>query len=440
MSAPPALPTLRGAPVVGLWPALARDLLDVLERVRAIEGDLVRLDTPGGRPLLVAKHPRDIRRVLVDNAANGARTPFHDRLRAAVGNGLLTSEGEIWTRQRRKLQPLFNADALASYTAMMGACARDIVARWRRAGAGAEIEVERDLSALAMAIVGRALFGDDAEHDDIFEAVAVAKAEVARRQFWPLQPPRWAPAPGKRRLDAALARLDAEIETIRRAAARRDGGLVGRLARDGDVSPQLIRDEAMIFFLAGHETSAAALAWAVDLLARHPEAQAALAHEARTVVADDAQETTAELLDALPLTRAVVEETLRIYPSAPWFSRRLLAADTIAGVEVPAGALVMVSPWLTHRDPRWWPEPERFRPERFTPKAPKPAPMSYFPFGGGPRTCIGLGFARMEMTVALALIARAFRLEPTAGPPPRPRAEITLRPETPIRLKVFPRV
>jgi len=131
--------TLRGAPVVGLWRDLARDVLGVLERVRAVDGDLVRLATPGGRPLLVAKHPRDIRRVLVENAANGGRTRFHDRLRVALGNGLLNSEGEVWERQRRKLQPLFHAGALASYTAMMGACTRALVARWRAAGAGAVV-------------------------------------------------------------------------------------------------------------------------------------------------------------------------------------------------------------------------------------------------------------------------------------------------------------
>jgi len=430
--------TLRGAPVVGLWRDLARDVLGVLERVRAVDGDLVRLATPGGRPLLVAKHPRDIRRVLVENAANGGRTRFHDRLRVALGNGLLNSEGEVWERQRRKLQPLFHAGALASYTAMMGACTRALVARWRAAGAGAVVEVERDVFGLAMAIVGRALFGDEADHGDISEAVAVAKTEVARRQFWPVQPPRWMPAPGKRRLDAALGRLDAEVATIQRAAGNRDGGVVGRLTRDGDVPAALVRDEAMSFFLAGHETSAAALAWAVHLLATHPEVQTALAQEARAVIDDDAA-TTADVLDRLPLARAVAEETLRLYPTAPWFSRRLRAADTIGGVEVPAGALVIVSPWLTQRDPRWWPEPERFRAERFAPHAPKPGPMTHFPFGAGPRTCIGLGFARMEMIVALALIVRELELTPSDDPPPRPRAEITLRPEPALRLVVSPR-
>jgi len=166
--------------------------------------------------------------------------------------------------------------------------------------------------------------------------------------------------------------------------------------------------------------------------------QTALAQEARAVIDDDAA-TTADVLDRLPLARAVAEETLRLYPTAPWFSRRLRAADTIGGVEVPAGALVIVSPWLTQRDPRWWPEPERFRAERFAPHAPKPGPMTHFPFGAGPRTCIGLGFARMEMIVALALIVRELELAPSDDPPPRPRAEITLRPEPALRLVVSPR-
>ena len=200
--------TLRGAPVVGLWRDLARDVLDVLERVRAVDGDLARLATPGGRPLLVAKHPRDIRRALVENAANGGRTPFHDRLRVALGNGLSNSEGMVRERRRRKLQPLFHAGAP--------------VARWRAAAAGAVVEVERDLSGLAMAIVGRALFGDDADHGDICEAVAVAESEVARRQFRPVQPPRRMPAPGERRPAAAAARRD--------HAAARAGAAAGGVA------------------------------------------------------------------------------------------------------------------------------------------------------------------------------------------------------------------
>ena len=431
MSRLAAVPVLRGAPVVGLWPALVRDVLAVLDRAGAVEGDLVRLATPGGPPLLVAKHPRDVRRVLVDNARNYGRTPFHDRLKIALGDGLLNSEGALWTRQRRHLQPLFHARALDGYAEMMAARSRTLAERWRAAGAGAVVEAERDLSELALGIVSRALFGDEADHGDISDAVAVAKAEVARRQFWPLDPPRWLPVPGKRRLDAALARLEAEVRTIRADAAARDGGVVGALTRAGDVAPELVRDEAMSFFLAGHETSAAALAWAVHLLATHPEVQAEAAADARAV--DDGVDP-----ERHPVVRAVVEEALRLYPAAPWFARRLRAPDTLAGAEVPAGALLIVSPWLTQRDARWWPEPTAFRSARFAPDAPKPAPLSYFPFGAGPRTCIGMGFARLEMTLALAAVLRAVHLAP-AGDPPRPRAEITLRPERALRLAVTPR-
>lgn len=427
--------TLKGAPVVGLWPALARDVLDVLECVRATAGDLVRLATPGGPPLLVVKHPRDIRRVLVDNAANYGRTPFHDRLKIALGDGLLNSEGALWARQRRRLQPLFHARALDGYAAMMAARSRALAERWRPAGAGAVVEAERDLSHLALGIVSRALFGDEADHGDISEAVAVAKAEVARRQFWPVNPPPWLPAPGKRRLDAALARLDAEVATIQRHAAARDGGVVGSLTRAGEVPAKLVRDEAMSFFLAGHETSAAGLAWAVHVLASEPAVQEAVAAEAVAVRGARA----AVDPDRLPLTGALVEETLRLYPPVPWFARRLLAADRLADVEVPAGAIVMVSPWLTQRDDRWWPQPLAFRLARFAPDAPKPAAMTYFPFAAGPRTCIGMGFARLEMTLALAAILGQVRLAPADDQPPTPRAEITLRPQPPLRVAVSPR-
>ncbi len=223
--------TRKGAPVVGLWPALARDVLDVLERLRATAGDLVRLATPGGPPLIVVKHPRDIRRVLVENAPAYGRRPFHDRLKIALGDGLWNSEGALWTRQRRRLQPLLHARALAE--------------RWRAAGAGAVVEAERDLSHLALGIVSRALFGDEADHGDVSEAVAVAKAEVARRQFWPVNPPpaRARPPrrhrgadgrhrggeplahPARRPLVAAAARVPLGALRRRRAQAGGDDGL-----------------------------------------------------------------------------------------------------------------------------------------------------------------------------------------------------------------------
>jgi cytochrome P450 len=242
------------------------------------------------------------------------------------------------------------------------------------------------------------------------------------------------PAPGKRRLDAALGRLEAEIAIIQRRSAEHGGGVVGSLVRDGDVPDDLVRDEAMTFFLAGHETSAAGLAWAAHLLATHPEVQEAAAGEAGAVDDVDASD-----LGRLAGVRAVAEEALRLYPAVPWWARRLVGPDTLADVELPAGALVIVTPWLTHRDPRWWPDPLAFRVERFLPGAPKPQPMAYFPFGAGPRTCLGMGFALLEMTIALAAILRAVRLEPSDDAPPLARAEISLRPQDPLRLTVTPR-
>jgi len=432
------VPTLSGAPVLGLWPALARDILAVLEEVRGVEGDLVRLATPGGPPLLVAKHPRDIRRIVVDNAEAYGRTPYNQRLKIALGDGLFTSEGTLWGRQRRRLQPLFHARVLKSYAPMMASRTGELVASWRDAATrGAIVEAERDLSHLAMTIVGDALFGDETEHGAVFDAVADGRAELARRMFWPIAPPRWVPVPGKRRLDTALGQLEAEIAHIHSLAGHENTGLVGQLTRDGEMPAALVRDEVMTFFLAGHETSAAALAWAVHLLAVHPEVQAELAEEVRAVFQGGDVES-AHAVERLLRVRAAVDETLRLYPAGAWLSRRLLAADTLAGVDVPAGALVILSPWLTQRDARWWGDPVAFRPERFGPDAPKPAPMSYFPFGAGPRICIGMGFARMEMTIALALILKDLRLHPD-GEPPRPRAEITLRPTPSLRLRVSPR-
>jgi cytochrome P450 len=200
---------------------------------------------------------------------------------------------------------------------------------------------------------------------------------------------------------------------------------------------RLLRDEAMTTLLAGHETSAVGLAWTLHLLARHQDVAGEVRAEARATFGDDGP--SAEAAGALVQTRAVVNEAMRLFPPVPWFGRRARAPDELLGRPIPAGAIVLCSPWLLHRDPRWWADPLTFDPGRFEGERNKTRrPWSFLPFGGGPRSCIGLNLAMTEMTVALAMIVRDFDLVPTNDPTPRPEALVTLRPSGPLRVTLEP--
>lgn len=434
----PAAPVLGGGlPVLGLLPALARDPLAVFAHARAL-GDVVRLPVPGRHPLFLLAGPAQVRHVLQDNHANYLRTPFHDRLKSVLGEGLLTSEGALWQRQRRLLQPAFRAERIRGFVAAMGTAAAELAAAWEAAAAaGRVLDVSREMSDLALGIVVRCMFGREARGGDVAIAEAVHEAQdwVAKR-FWSVLPD-WTerlPTPANRRFRRALGVLDGVVDRIvaaRLAAGEAGDDLLGMLLAaqaeaGGALDARQVRDEVMTMLLAGHETSAAVLTWTWHLLGRHPEVADAMAEEARLVLGGRALPGPEDLA-RLDLVRAVVQEAMRLYPPAAWFGRLAAAPDRIDGFAIPAGAILAVSPWLVQRDPRFWPDPERFDPGRFGPGT-RPAPYTWFPFGGGPRTCIGNHFAMTEMLAVLAVLVPRLRLRHASDAPVRPELLVTLRP------------
>ena len=430
-------PRLRGGvPLLGLLPALGRDPLGVFERARAL-GDVVRLPVPWRHPIFVLTDPAAVRQALQENHANYRRTPFHDKLKAVMGEGLVTSEGALWRRQRRLLQPAFRAERIRRFVGTMAAVSVGLAERWEAAaGSGRVLDVSREMSDLTLDIAVRCMFGSEQRGGDA--AIGAAVQEVQHwlsGRFWSLAPA-WTerlPTPANRRFRRALAGLDAAVGRIvaRRLAAGEAGDdLLGMLLAAEDegagVDARQVRDEVMTMLLAGHETSAAALTWTWHLLARHPEAAEAVRGEAARVLGGRAAPEARDL-GRLEATGAVLQEAMRLYPPVPWFGRLAAAPDRIGGHAIPAGSLLALSPWLVQRDPRLWPEPERFDPARFAPGAPRPAPYAWFPFGGGPRTCLGNHFATTEMLVALAVLAPRFHLRHAADAPVRPELLVTLR-------------
>ncbi len=415
--------------------AFRRDPLSFLRRVQRAHGDVAAFRF-GPRRLYLLSHPDLVRDVFVTHHRNFIKSLALQRARVLLGTGLLTSEGDFHLRQRRMAQPAFHRDRVAALAATMAAYAGRTGDGW---SAGREMDIGREMNRLTLAIAGDTLFGADVEG----EAEEVARAlDAALGMFDRLTNPLGIlldrlPLPGTIRLRRARAALDATIYRIierRRASAEDRGDLLSLLlaARDdegdgGRMTDAQLRDEALTLFLAGHETTANALAWAWHLLAAHPEAEARLHAEVDAVVGDRLP--TAEDYPRLPYTRAVFAESMRLYPPAWTVGREPLEDFAAGGYRIPAGTVVIMSPWVVHRDPRWWPDPDRFDPGRWTPEAEAALPrFAYFPFGGGPRKCIGEGFAWMEGVIVLATLARRWRLRPAPGAVVTTAPSITLRP------------
>lgn len=396
-------------------------------------GDLYYAPGPDG-DLYVLRHPDHLREVLVTRASDYRKehTAFA-RLSVVLGDGLLTTDGDVWRRQRRLVQPAFSRERLAEYAQAMTDEAMRTLDSWQPA---TRVNMSREMMELTLRIVGRTLFS----HDVAGDADAVARA-MTTFQDSVLRPdvlPRWVPSPARRRLARSVADLDHIILTMvreRREGNARKPDLLQRLvdARDEDqgdapLTDREVRDQLVTLFLAGHETTSHALSWAWHLLALNPREEARLHGELDRVLGG--RPATFEDLPALTYTGWVVRETMRLYPPVYVLARRA-AHDTIIGdFAVQAGAEVVCWLWHTHRDPRWWPDPERFRPERFHPDEESNRPrLAWVPFGAGPRTCIGKHFALQEAQLLLATLAQRYAPRHVPGAPVRPLPRVTLRPK-----------
>ena len=389
----------------------------------------------GPRRICVVSEPELVREVLVNQQRIVTKTRALRRAALLLGNGLLTSEGDSWLRQRRLISPAFHRDRIAGYADTMVAFAERRRDAWRD---GAAIDVHAEMMSLTLGIAGETLFGAHVEHEaaDIAAALETAMS-MFRRMTMPFSELLdRLPLPANRRFAAARERLDATVQRMiaeRRASGVDRGDVLSMLLLAQDESDgtgmtdDQIRDEVLTLFLAGHETTANALAWTWYLLARNPAAERALHREIDTVLGDETP--TSTCLERLPFTRAVLAESMRLYPPAWTLGRETHAPMTLGGHEIPVGTMIFMSQWLIHRDARWFPEPLAFRPERWTPEFESTLPrMAYFPFGAGPRKCIGESFAWMEGVLVIATLAQRWRVRVPAGVDPTPRALITLRP------------
>ncbi|HUQ83213.1 MAG TPA: cytochrome P450, partial [Gemmatimonadaceae bacterium] len=393
---------------------MGRDPLAFLAGLRDEYGDIARVPL-GAETLYLFSHPDLVRDVLVTNHRNFHKGRGLERAKMLLGDGLLTSEGDFHLRQRRLAQPAFHRQRIAAYGATM---AKHAVARRDRWRDGLTIDAHEEMMALTLAIVGKTLFDADVEHEaeEIGAALATTFESFNFGFFLPFGALlEKLPLPATLRFRKARARLDATIYRIieerRRSGADR-GDLLSMLllAQDteGDgtgMTDLQLRDEAMTIFLAGHETTANALTWTWYLLSQHPHVEARLHAEIDAALGGRAP--TADDLPALPYTRMVLAESMRLYPPAWIVGRRAMRPFEASGYTIPARSIVLACQYVMHRDPRWFPDPERFDPQRFAPERQAERPkFAYFPFGGGPRVCIGEQFAWMEGIILLATIAQ----------------------------------
>jgi cytochrome P450 len=423
--------------------AFWRDPPGFLLRSAREHGDVVRIRWGRSYEYLL-NGPEHTHRVLVAEQRRFMKGQALQEAKRILGEGLLTAEGSAHLRHRRLIQPLFHHNRITEYARAMVDCADRAARRWR---AGERLDVQREMSRITLDIVGRTVFAAnvEAEANEIGAALTDA-LDSLNLLMLPL--PRVVdalPLPSMRRLRRARARLDRTIYGLvrdRRADDRPGRDLLSLLvaARDDEgvgLSDEQVRDEAMTLFLAGHETTAMALTWTWFLLSRHPDVEARMHQELGAVVRGRLP--TAADLPGLRYTSSIVREVVRLYPPAWLIGRRALDDFDADGYRIPAGSIVILSPFVSHRDPRWFPEPDRFDPDRWADDAPAPPRQAYFPFGAGTRACIGEGFAWTEAVLVIATLAQRWRLRAESGYIPELLPRITLRPKGRMPMTVEPR-
>jgi cytochrome P450 len=406
--------------------------------------------------LVVVSDPAAIRRVFVDNVANYEKDPLQLRvLRSGApegsGEGLLSASGEAWRRTRRTLSPLFTPRRVGAFAQIMRLKTDARVDAWLKRRPGAVVEIDREMIRLTLDILSSTLFSDALDEDRSGFEREMMKLLDAIGRIDPLDvlnAPAWLPRLNRRSAQHSREwfahtseRLIAQRRAdMARAPDRTPDDLLTALLRasDPETGAGLTHEEVaanlFTFIAAGHETTARALAWTLHLLSRAPDWQERVRAEAQNAPDDPA-----EWIDALPATRAVFEESMRLFPPVPHMSRMALEADRFGDVDVPAKSVIIVAPWLLHRHKRLWRQPGAFMPERFMPgEREKIDRFAYLPFGAGPRVCIGATFAMQEAIVALCCIFRRVRLTPMRGVEPRPVLRITLKPDDRIPMQVHP--
>ena len=441
-------PGPRGLPGLGLTLDLWKDPIQTALDLWRQYGDVVRV--PMAWPIFghIVVHPDHVKYVVQDNNHNYPKVArFYDPLKALVGDGLLTSEGDLWLHQRRMMQPAFHHQRLAELGTIMVETAAEMCERWEvLAERRQSFDVFGEMMRLSLSTVASALFGADVRRQaaEITDAVTIGMDFVIKRitSICPL--PLGLPLPRHRRFLSARHVLDSIVYRIiqqRRNSGADTGDLLSMLLHLQDeetgerMSDRQLRDEIITIFLAGHETTAVALSWTWYLLSKYPDCARLLRAELSEVLGG--RPPTVQDLPRLKYTAMVLQEAMRLYPPFYGSARMPLADDEIGGYHIQAGRPVFITTFLTHRHPAFWVNPEGFDPERFSAEHSAGRPRyAYFPFLGGPRQCIGNSFAMMEMQLVLATVAQRYRLDLVPGHPIGFRPMITLRPRYGMHMTV----
>jgi len=409
-------------------------------------GDLVRM--PSG-PIVqyLITQPEHIKHILLDNRQNYEKGLTIPRLQLTLGEGLFTSEGELWRRQRSIMQPTFTPRAIAHFTDAMLASVEKMMASWQpRIASGKPLNINLEMMRLAMDIIARTMFSIDIgrEASSASRAFTYVLEQISKRSMNPLDIPLSVPTPANKRFLEAIATLDSFIYGIvrrRRVSPGEQDDLLSTLleARDPEtgeaMSEKQLRDEVLTIFFAGHETTAQALTWTWYLLAQHPAHEERLHTELEEVLSG--RNPVAADLSRLVYTENVIQEAMRLYPPVWIYVRQPLGDDELGGYRISKGSMITFSPYITHHHPAFWDHPGRFDPDRFTPERSEGRPkLAYYPFGAGPRICIGNHFAMMEATLAVATIAQRYSLRLVPRQRIKPKMLGTMRPNGPVMMTV----
>ena len=393
------------------------------------------------RRTFVVNEPNGVRHVLLDNAQNYKKSELSRRiLEPGLGRGLITTDGELWRRHRRIMAPAFDPRSVAGYAPVMTEVTEEMLAQWDALPERSEVDVAVAMMHTTLHIISRAMFSSDSDEivDVVERGVSEYQTTVRPNLLDLLHFPEWlTELISPRMADGILDEFDASVDRLLtergRAPDAEPKDLLARLiaARDtetgGGMTAQEVRDQVVTIFMAGHETTAQALAWTWYLLSQHPAAEAKLHAELASVL--EGRTPRHEDVANLPYARMVLEEAMRLYPPAHTLGRQPIAADEVSGHRIPAGSTVLIVPWMLHRKPSLWERPDRFEPERFSPERSAARPrFTYLPFGAGPRICIGAAFAMEEGILILATIAQRYRLRLKPGHPVEPQGLITIRP------------
>jgi cytochrome P450 len=421
-------------------PSLLRDLvgdrLAMMSQAAETYGDAVRIRI-GPKTLYLFNHPDHAKHILADNAANYRKGIGLVQAKRALGDGLLTSEGELWREQRRTIQPVFQHRRIAARAGIVAREAKALVARLRAAAGGPPVDVTAEFTGLTLGVLGRTLLESDlGEFESLGHSFEAVQDQAMFEMVTMGAVPQWVPLPAQRRFRHARRELQRVVDILverRHADLRADGDdvltrLILSSERESDpaVARTRLRDELITLLLAGHETTASTLGWSLHLLDRNPEVWQRMHEEAVAVLGD--RDPTDDDLRELRYTGQVIQEVIRLYPPVWILTREAIDEDVVDGFAVPAGSDVVVCPYTLHRHPAFWPEPDRFDPDRFASDRVNDRPRyAHIPFGAGPRFCVGSHLGLMEATFVLAMLARELRLRTAPGHTVTPQPMLSLR-------------